>query len=98
MEKKVDFFFELPYWRHLDVRHCLDVMHIEKNVCDSLIGLLLDIKFKTKDGENVRKDMVLMGIRESLAPQLIAANRIYLPHACYNTSLAGKKTYLPMFT
>ncbi|XP_052627699.1 uncharacterized protein LOC111897517 [Lactuca sativa] len=30
-KKKVNF-FELPYWRHLDVRHCLDVMHIEKNV------------------------------------------------------------------
>ena len=23
-------FFELPYWKHLHVRHCLDVMHIEK--------------------------------------------------------------------
>ncbi|KAL4582382.1 hypothetical protein LXL04_006929 [Taraxacum kok-saghyz] len=30
--KKRSIFFELPYWRHLDVRHCLDVMHIEKNV------------------------------------------------------------------
>ncbi|GJY31184.1 uncharacterized protein Tco_0414679 [Tanacetum coccineum] len=53
---------------HLQVRHCLDVMHIEKNVCDSLIGLLLNISGKTKDGINVRKDMVEMGIRPELAP------------------------------
>ncbi|GKC32338.1 ribonuclease H-like domain-containing protein [Tanacetum coccineum] len=47
----------------------LDVMHIEKNVCDSLIGLLLNISGKTKDGVNARKDMVLMGIRLQLAPE-----------------------------
>ncbi|GJY25648.1 zinc finger, CCHC-type containing protein, partial [Tanacetum coccineum] len=30
---------DLEYWEHLDVRHCLDVMHIEKNVAESLIEL-----------------------------------------------------------
>ena len=50
------------------MRHCIDVMHVEKNVCDSLIGLLLNIKGKTKDGIKVRKDMVEMGIRPELAP------------------------------
>ncbi|GKB45897.1 uncharacterized protein Tco_0896650 [Tanacetum coccineum] len=43
-------FWDLEYWEHLDVRHCLDVMHIEKNVAESLIGLLLNIHGKTKDG------------------------------------------------
>jgi uncharacterized protein YifN (PemK superfamily) len=28
----------LPYWKHLDIRHSIDVMHIEKNVCESLLG------------------------------------------------------------
>ncbi|XP_021718897.1 uncharacterized protein LOC110686603 [Chenopodium quinoa] len=44
--KKVSTFWTLPYWIHLSVRHCLDVMHIEKNVCDSIIGTLLNIPNK----------------------------------------------------
>jgi len=56
--KKKSIFFELPYWSKLDVRHCIDVMHVEKNVCDSIIGTLLNIKGKTKDAINARKDLV----------------------------------------
>ena len=41
--KKRSIFCDLPYWCKLDVRHSLDVMHVEKNVCDSLIGTLLNI-------------------------------------------------------
>ena len=47
---------------HLYVRDCLDVMHVEKNVCDSLVGPLLNIKGKTKDGLKYRQDLVEMGI------------------------------------
>ncbi|KAL7588025.1 hypothetical protein Lser_V15G35834 [Lactuca serriola] len=86
--KKKSIFFELPYWRHLDVRHCLDVMHIEKNVCESLICLLLGMMHKTREF-NIRKDMVEMGIREDLAPEQ-SANRVYLPAACYTTSKEEK--------
>ena len=66
--KKKSIFWELPYWRHLQVRHCLDVMHIEKNVCNSIVGTLLNIPGKTKDGEKARQDMLKMGIRKELAP------------------------------
>ncbi|KAI3743970.1 hypothetical protein L1987_57042 [Smallanthus sonchifolius] len=83
--KKRSFFWDLPYWKHLQVRHCLDVMHIEKNVCDSLLGLLLNIQEKTKDGINVRKDMEEMGIRKELTP-VPTAKGFYLPHACYTMS------------
>ena len=55
--KKKSVFWELEYWKDLDVRHCIDVMHIEKNVCDSILGTLLSIKGKTKDGVNARLDM-----------------------------------------
>ncbi|XP_071708619.1 uncharacterized protein [Rutidosis leptorrhynchoides] len=65
-KKKSIFFWKLPYWKHLRVRHCLDVMHIEKNVCESLIGLLLNIPGKTKDVIKVRMDMELMNIRPEL--------------------------------
>lgn len=36
-------FFELEYWKSLHVRHILDVMHIEKNVCDSIVGKLVGV-------------------------------------------------------
>ncbi|KAL4575120.1 hypothetical protein LXL04_021961 [Taraxacum kok-saghyz] len=89
--KKRSIFWELPYWEKLDVRHCLDVMHIEKNVCESLIGLLLNIK--SKDGLSVRKDMVKMGIRPELAPIEKDKKRTYLPPACYTMSKNEKKSF-----
>jgi len=61
--KKKSIFFKLPYWSKLDVKHCINVMHVEKYVCDSIIGTLLNIKGKTKDGINARKDLVEMVVR-----------------------------------
>ncbi|XP_073153348.1 uncharacterized protein [Henckelia pumila] len=54
--KRKSIFFELEYWKHLHVRHVLDAMHIEKNVCESLIGTLLNVPGKTKDGVAARLD------------------------------------------
>ncbi|WVZ85684.1 LOW QUALITY PROTEIN: hypothetical protein U9M48_032579 [Paspalum notatum var. saurae] len=50
--KKKSIFFMLPYWEHNRLRHNLDVMHIEKNVCENFIATLLDIFSKTKDDLN----------------------------------------------
>ena len=74
----------------LDVRHCIDVMHVEKNVCDSLIGTLLNIKGKTKDGLKCRQDLVDMGIREQLHP-IAKGSRTYLPPACHTMSTKEKR-------
>ena len=52
--KKKSIYWRLPYWKHLFVRHSIDVMHIEKNVLDSIIGTLLNMKDKTKDSANAR--------------------------------------------
>ncbi|XP_068466379.1 uncharacterized protein [Phaseolus vulgaris] len=90
--KKRSIFFDLPYWCKLDVRHCLDVMHVEKNVCDSLIGTLLNIKGKTKDGVNARLDLIEMNIREELAPREVG-KRTYLPAACYTLSKKEKTSF-----
>ncbi|KAL8156030.1 hypothetical protein AgCh_001196 [Apium graveolens] len=73
------------------VRHCLDIMHIEKNMCDNLIGALLNMKFKTKDSEASRLDMVEMGIRTDLAPQKVGARRMYQPPAAYTLSKEEKR-------
>ena len=55
--KKKSILFELPYWKHNTPRHNLDVMHIEKNIFDSVIGTLLDISGKTKDHPKARFDL-----------------------------------------
>ena len=60
--KKHSIFFDLPYWRTLLLRHNLDVMHIEKNVCDSVMGTVLDIDKQSKDSLNARLDLKMMGI------------------------------------
>ncbi|XP_042415298.1 uncharacterized protein LOC122004486 [Zingiber officinale] len=63
-----------------DIRHCLDVMHIEKNVFESLINTLMNVKGKTKDNVAARLDMVAMGIRPELTP-IVGEKRTYLPFA-----------------
>lgn len=88
--KKKSIFFRLGYWKHLLLRHNLDVMHIEKNVCDSIIGTLLNIPGKTKDGVKSRLDLVKLGLRGELAPQ-DKGKRTYLPPACYTLSREEKK-------
>jgi hypothetical protein len=37
MWKKQSIFWELLYLKDLNIHHSIDVMHIEKNVCESLL-------------------------------------------------------------
>ncbi|XP_066161956.1 uncharacterized protein [Oryza sativa Japonica Group] len=68
--KKHSIFFKyLPYWNDLEVRHAIDIMHLEKNVFDNIVGTLLDMPKKTKDGLQSWMDLVEMGIREELHHQ-----------------------------
>ena len=62
------------------VRHILDLMHIEKNVCGSIFGTLLDIKYKSKDGKKYCDGLQQLGIRKS--PWLEQkGKKIFLPPA-----------------
>jgi len=67
-------------------------MHVEKNVHDSLIDPLLNIKGKTKDGVKCRQDLVEMGIREQLH-MISHDQRTYLPPACHTMSTTDKKKF-----
>jgi hypothetical protein len=58
--------WKLPYWHKLKLRHNLDVMHIEKNICESLIATILNILGKTKDTVKARLDLKDLGIRKEL--------------------------------
>ncbi|KAK2635187.1 hypothetical protein Ddye_029979 [Dipteronia dyeriana] len=90
--KKKSIFFDLEYWKDLHIRHILDVMHIEKNVCESVYGTLLNIPGKTKDGVNSRLDLKAIGLRKELVLDMDKSH-IYLPPACYTLSRAEKTMF-----
>ncbi|XP_028062626.1 uncharacterized protein LOC114265957 [Camellia sinensis] len=54
--------FDLPYWKTLKLRHNLDVMHIEKSICDNVVGTLLSVDRKNKDTDKARLDLEDMKI------------------------------------
>jgi hypothetical protein len=47
------------------------MMHITKNVCESLLGTLFDMPEKSKDGPRARQDLKDIGIREELQPSSV---------------------------
>lgn len=89
--KKRSIFFKLPYWEHNKLRHNLDVMHLEKNVCENFIGTLLDILGKTKDGLNARLDLVQLGDRENLHPIVDSEGKQSIPDAPFTMTRAQKE-------
>ena len=64
--RKKSSFYELPYWDNIELKHNLDIMHIEKNVCDSLLGTLLGDPHKSKDTDNAIHELEKLGIRHEL--------------------------------
>jgi len=46
--KKRSICFVLPHWEMNLLRHCIDVMHIEKNVCDNVLFTLLNDPKKSR--------------------------------------------------
>ncbi|XP_052166877.1 uncharacterized protein LOC127783744 [Oryza glaberrima] len=75
------FFSYLEYWKDQEVRHAIDLMHLEKNVFDSTIGTLLDIP---KDGLKLCTDLINLDIRHELHPKELANGKIEIPPACYS--------------
>jgi hypothetical protein len=59
-------FWDLDYWPILDTPHSLDQMHLTKNILESLLGTLMNMSEKTKDGPKARKDLEFLNIREDL--------------------------------
>ena len=62
------FFWELPYWEVLDVRHAIDVMHLTKNHCVNLLGFL-GVYGKAKDTLEPRQDLQRMKQQDALHPE-----------------------------
>ncbi|GJV25865.1 putative transposase-associated domain-containing protein [Tanacetum coccineum] len=83
---------KLKYWRHNPVPHCIDFMHVEKNVAESIVGTLLHVPGKTKDGLNARLDLAELGVK----PELFAiqdVDKTTLPPAGYTLTNAEKDIF-----
>ncbi|XP_076945935.1 uncharacterized protein LOC143617181 [Bidens hawaiensis] len=88
---KRSIFFELEYWSSLQLKHNLDVMHIEKNVCDSLLGTLL-MNDKTRDMANARVDLKNLNIRKTQWLER-KGNKFYRPHPKYSLKVGDRKLF-----
>ena len=75
----------------MPIKHNLDVMHIEKNICESILGTLLEIEGKCKDNEKTRLDMEQLGIRQDQHP-VIDNDNYTLPPTLYFLDKADKKS------
>lgn len=89
---KKSIFFELPYWKTNLLRHNLDVMHIEKNICDSVLGTIMNIQGKTKDTLKSRHDLKDLGLRPTLHP-IKVGDKWKMPPAPYTFSSSEKQTF-----
>jgi hypothetical protein len=92
MWKEQSIFWELPYWKDLDVHHSIDVMYVKKNVCESLLRTLLNIDGKTRDHGHARTDIKKMRIM----PELWFDDSVKgteLPTSCITLSKHEKKGF-----
>ncbi|KAL5569485.1 hypothetical protein UlMin_026060 [Ulmus minor] len=90
--RKKSIFYELPYWAEIELKHNLDVMHIEKNICDSLLGTLMGDPHKSKDTDNARRDLQNLGIRSELH-LYEDGNKLMKPAAEYTFSEANRRKF-----
>jgi hypothetical protein len=65
VEQAIDF-LGATVLKDLDAPPSIDVMHVEKNVCESLLGTLFNMDRKTKDHGHARVDVKKIGIRLEL--------------------------------
>ena len=66
--KKRSIFWDFPYWKTNIIRHCLDVMHIEKNYFDNIFNTVMRVGKATKDHLAARQDLRDLGMRNELHP------------------------------
>jgi hypothetical protein len=91
--KKQSIFFKyLPYWKDLQTCHIIDLMHVTKNVFDSIIRTLLDLPRKSKDGLKSHIDPVQFELRPELHPISRPNGKYFLPPTIYTLIAEERKT------
>ena len=68
-------------------------MHIQKNICDSILGTLLNIEGKTKDTFKATQDLEDMNIRNELHLIKRIDGKYVMPAACYTLSKAERQGF-----
>ncbi|XP_020886399.1 uncharacterized protein LOC110229805 [Arabidopsis lyrata subsp. lyrata] len=87
---KESIMWELPYWTDLNLRHNLDVMHIEKNILDNVMYTVMNVKDKSKDIVKSRIDVSRFCDR----PELHVDDRGRAPFPIWRLSAKAKKVSL----
>ncbi|XP_056688351.1 uncharacterized protein [Spinacia oleracea] len=85
--------FDLVYWEHNLLRHNLDVMHIEKNVSENLLGTLLSMD-KSRDSRDDREALEAWRIKPHLWLSTDHNGSEYMPPASYSMSREEKERFL----
>ena len=68
MWKKKFIFWDLSYWKHLEVRSSINVIYVTKNLSVNLLGLL-GVYGKTKDTLKAREDQKRMNEKDGMHPK-----------------------------
>jgi hypothetical protein len=91
MWKKKPIFWELPYWKVLEVHSAIDVMHLTKNLCVNLLGFM-GVYGKPKDTLEARQDLQCMKERDNLHLEKVDDGCQYLSPASYTLSKEEKES------
>ncbi|GKA29426.1 zinc finger, PHD-type containing protein, partial [Tanacetum coccineum] len=89
---KRSIFYELEYWSFLTLKHNLDVMHIEKNVLESILNTLI-MNDKSKDTTKARQDLGRLGIRSGLWLGKNKNEKWSKPQAVYSFTPEDRKKF-----
>ncbi|XP_071727959.1 uncharacterized protein [Rutidosis leptorrhynchoides] len=65
----------------------------KKNVCESIVGMLMNIDGKTKDHLKSRRDLEEIKIRGDLHPVPLPNGKVYLPPACFSMDKNDKELF-----
>lgn len=88
---KRSIFWQLPYWKTNLIRHNLDVMHVEKNVCENVLHTVMDNKERTKDNPKARQDLPLYCKRRELQLVPLPNGKLAKPKANFALTLEQKR-------
>lgn len=68
-------------------------MHIEKNICDNILVIIINLTSQSKDTLKARLNLHLMGIRSGLHPTKVDSSRTYISPACFILNVKEKHTF-----
>lgn len=68
-----------------------DVMHIEKNIFETIIGIILNFDGKLKDNLKSKLYLVQMGIHQELHPKYLSNGKTRVSPASFSMAKKKKK-------